>query len=104
MDYNLYAQMGKEPTFYGRRAPAKSFADWQALGEDVHSLFGAVGPNFVDMAKGEFAFNVREIDPGHGTGCGGTGEGTVSPACGLGFEPWDYGAAGARRSLSRLRR
>lgn len=96
MDYNLYAQTGKAPTFYGRHAPEKSFAEWQALGEDVHSLFGAVGPNFVNMAKGDFTFNVRQIDPGSGAPCGGTGVGTVSPACGLGFEPWDYGAAGAR--------
>ena len=96
MDYNLYAQTGKAPTFYGRRDPEKSFADWQALGEDVHSLFGAVGPNFVNMAKGDFAFNVKQMDPGSAAACGGTGAGTVSPACGLGFEPWDYSAAGAR--------
>jgi hypothetical protein len=96
MDYNLYAQTGKSIAFYSRSGGAMSFADWRALGEDVHSLYGAVGPNFVDMANGDFAFNTTEIDPGTGVACGGAGVGTVSPACGLGFEPWDYGVAGAR--------
>ncbi len=96
MDYNLYAQNGKPATFYTRAGEAKSFADWGGMGEDIHSLYGAVGANFVDMAKGDFAFNATEVDPGEGAACGGAGAGTVSPACRLGFEPWDYAAAGAR--------
>lgn len=96
MDYNLYSQTGHALEFYTRIGVPKTFADWRALGQDVHSLAGVTGPNFVDMAKGDFRFNATQKDPGVGVPCGGAGAGTVSPACGLGFEPWDYDAAGAR--------
>ena len=69
-DGNLYWNFaGKPNTFAG-----KSFAEWQAMGQDVHSRIG--DPQFVDPAQGDFSLRAG------------------SPASALGFKPFDPGAAG----------
>lgn len=71
-DRNLYWNAsGKPVTIQGR-----SFAEWQAAGQDVHGL--VADPLFVDPEHGDF--NLR---PG-------------SPAAKIGYEPWDFAAVGPR--------
>ena len=50
-------------------------------------------PNFASLETGNFAFNASYSGPGKASACGGTGG--VSPACALGFVPWDYNNVGA---------
>jgi hypothetical protein len=67
---NLYwSKGGSDGLFVG-----KSFGDWQATGRDSGSLF--VDPQFFDANKGDF-----RLRPG-------------SPAAQIGFQPFDYTAAG----------
>jgi hypothetical protein len=87
-----------------------TFVQWLAeqgprgILQDSGSLYGAskgpdapgIVPNFVSLDAGNFAFNTSYAGPGTASACGGTGAGTVSPACGLGFVPWDYNNVGAR--------
>jgi hypothetical protein len=71
-DRNLYWNAsGKPVTFQG-----KSFAEWQAAGQDSHGLIA--DPLFVDPEHGDF--NLR---PG-------------SPAAQIGYEPWDFASVGPR--------
>ena len=95
---------------YLRKASgSRTFAQWlaetgpQGVAEDLGSLYGGsaspdapgILPNFVSLDTGNFAFNSTYSGPGVASACGGTGAGTVSPACGLGFVPWDYNNVGA---------
>jgi hypothetical protein len=71
-DRNLYWNaVGKPVTFQGR-----SFADWQAAGQDVHGM--VADPLFVDPEHGDFRLR------------------SGSPAVQIGFEPWDFTAVGPR--------
>ena len=71
-DRNLYWNaVGKPVTFQG-----KSFADWQAAGQDVHGM--VADPLFVDPEHGDFRLR------------------SGSPAVQIGFEPWDFTAVGPR--------
>jgi hypothetical protein len=72
VDHNLYWNVAGKPALFGQ----KSFAEWQALGEDKNSLIA--DPLFVDPEKGDF-----RLRPG-------------SPAAQIGFEPWDLSAVGPR--------
>ncbi len=101
---NLYSMAGN--ALY-KISSGHTFAQWQAaLGsqgvvEDKGSLYGGpnspdapgILPNFVSLATGNFAFNATYAGPGKATAC--TGTGGVSPACGLGFVPWNYNNVGA---------
>ena len=49
-DYNLYGPIAKADL----RTELQSFAQWQAAGEDVHSV--VADPGFVDPANGDFRF------------------------------------------------
>jgi hypothetical protein len=74
-DHNLYWQAQGEPfTFAG-----KTLAEWQASGQDPHSLVG--DPLFVDPANHDF-----RLQPG-------------SPALKLGFRPIDLSGVGPRGSV-----
>jgi hypothetical protein len=86
-----------------------TFAQWHAMkgaqgfSEDAGSLYGAskspdapgITPNFISLDTGDFRFNSTYSGAGVASACGGAGAGTVSPACGLGFVPWDYNNVGA---------
>ncbi|ACK51852.1 hypothetical protein Msil_2936 [Methylocella silvestris BL2] len=96
-DFNLFYQAGETLVDYVRLGkPPTSFVDWRALyGQDVHSIVNE-DPNFMDLANGDFNFRAE----GRGAPCHG-GRGGVSPACALGFEPWDYSDVGAREGDRR---
>jgi hypothetical protein len=68
----------------------------QAIGHDVPG----VAANFVDAFGGNFAFNATQAGPGDASPCRGVGPNGakpgVSPACSLGFTPWDYNDVGAK--------
>jgi parallel beta-helix repeat protein len=71
-DYNLYFQAAGSPvTFSG-----VTFAQWQAQGQDVHSLIA--DPLFTDPANGDFSLAAG------------------SPAYNLGFQPIDVSTVGPR--------
>ncbi len=79
-DRNLYWNTSGAPlTFSG-----KSLEEWQAAGQDVHSL--VADPLFVDPEHGDF-----RLRPG-------------SPAGQIGFEPWDLSGVGPRPSAAVPRR
>ena len=104
---NLYSKAGN--TLY-RASPSFTFVQWlaekgaQGVLQDAGSLYGAskapdgagITPNFVSLDTGNFLFNSTYSGAGTASACGGTGAGTVSPACGLGFVPWDYTNVGAQ--------
>ena len=76
-DRNIYWNVaGKPPTF-----GPKSFATWQATGQDQNSLLA--DPLFVNPEKGDFRLRPN------------------SPAAKIGFEPWDFSAVGPRHSTAR---
>ena len=104
----------REFIFHGGQLSSKAsgavtFAQWladkgaQGVTQDLGSLYGrsvspdapGILPNFVSLDTGNFAFNSTYAGPGVASACAGTGAGTVSPACGLGFVPWDYSNVGA---------
>ena len=103
---NLNSMAGN--TIY-KASSSFTFAQWlamkggQGLLQDAGSLYGAtkapdgagITPNFVSLDTGNFLFNSTYSGAGTASACGGTGAGTVSPACGLGFVPWDYNNVGA---------
>jgi hypothetical protein len=103
---NLYSMAGN--TLY-KVSSGLTFVQWlaekgaQGLLQDAGSLYGAskapdgagITPNFVSLDTGDFRFNATYSGAGTASACGGTGAGTVSPACGLGFVPWDYSNVGA---------
>jgi len=62
-DHNLYYRTNGQPIRFGKW----TFAEWQARGQDRHSLIA--NPLFVDPSKGDFS-----LKPG-------------SPALGIGFKP-----------------
>ncbi len=76
-DRNLYWNASGKPVRFG----SKSFAEWQALGQDKNSRVS--DPLFTEPEKGNF-----QLRPG-------------SPAKQIGFEPWDYSAVGPRRVHGR---
>lgn len=77
-DGNLYWNFAGEPvTFAG-----KSFAEWQAMGQDVHSRIA--DPLFVDPQKADF--RLRD----------------GSPALAMGFKPFDPSEAGLQPSFRDL--
>jgi parallel beta-helix repeat protein len=65
LDYNLYWQAGGQPIQFAK----DSMAEWQARGQDVHSL--EADPLFADPARGDFTLN------------------PASPASKIGFQPID---------------
>ncbi|MCL5005965.1 MAG: right-handed parallel beta-helix repeat-containing protein [Acidobacteria bacterium] len=69
-DHNLYFRTDGRPIRFGKW----SFAEWQARGQDRHSLIA--DPLFVDPSQGDFA-----LKPG-------------SPAYGIGFKPIDLSKIG----------
>jgi hypothetical protein len=71
-DRNLYWSASGKPVLFAD----KSFAEWQATGQDKDSLIA--DPLFVDPTHGNFA-----LRPG-------------SPAAQIGFEPWDASTVGPR--------
>jgi hypothetical protein len=73
-DRNLYWNASGAPVLFGE----KTLAQWQALGQDQHSL--VADPLFVEPAQGDF-----RLRPG-------------SPAESIGFEPWDLSKVGPRRN------
>lgn len=75
-DRNLYWNAAGASVRFGN----KSFAEWQAMGQDRNSL--VADPLFVDPEKGDF--NLREN----------------SPATKIGFEPWDFSKVGPRPGSS----
>ena len=72
LDRNLYWNAGGEPVTF----PGKSLDEWQASGQDVHSIIA--DPKFVDPGKGNFTL------------------GPDSPAMALGFQPIDMSNVGPR--------
>jgi len=103
---NLYS---KDGSYLSKATGGYTFAKWLALTGgagsllDAGSLYGAskapdapgITPNFVSLDAGDFRFNSTYSGAGTASACGGTGAGTVSPACGIGFVPWDYSNVGA---------
>ena len=108
---NLYSMAGNYLTYWGQYT---TFPTWKATtvansttGE-TGSLYGSsagadspgIVPNFVNLATGDLRFNGSQVGPGTATACSGVGPNGVapgvSPACGLGFVPWDYNDVGAR--------
>jgi hypothetical protein len=103
---NLYSMTGN---YLHTASGSFTFVQWlaetgaQGVLQDSGSLYGAsaapdapgITPNFVSLDTGNFLFNSTYSGPGTASACGGTGAGTVSPACGLGFVPWDYSNVGA---------
>ena len=77
-DRNLYWNAGDKAVLFGE----KSFAGWQALGQDKNSHIA--DPLFVDPARGDF-----RLRPG-------------SPAAQIGFESWDFSAVGPRRDRGAI--
>ena len=71
-DHNLYWNASGKNALFGR----KSFAEWQAGGQDKNSLIA--DPLFLDPAKGDFRLRPN------------------SPVSRVGFEPWDVSAVGPR--------
>ncbi|MDB6135406.1 MAG: putative pectin lyase [Verrucomicrobiales bacterium] len=71
-DRNIYWNTSGAPVLFG----SKSFAGWQALGQDGHSLIA--DPLFMDPKQGDFKLRPE------------------SPAPQTGFEPWDTSAVGPR--------
>lgn len=69
-DNNLYWNFGGNPVTFHER----SFAEWQATGQDTHSLIA--DPLFVDPAHGDYRLK------------------DGSPASRIGFKPFDYSKAG----------
>jgi hypothetical protein len=76
---NLYYNIEGKP--FGWKG--KTFAQWQALGQDAGSLLA--DPQFVDPEKGDF-----RLKP-------------TSPAFALGFKPFDYSRAGLEAAYQDLR-
>ena len=76
-DRNLYWNASGQPVLFAD----KSFAQWQAAGQDKDSLIA--DPLFADPAHGDFT-----VRPG-------------SPAAQIGFEPWDTSAVGPRSLTAR---
>jgi len=74
-DRNLYWNASGKPVLFAN----KSFAEWQAAGQDKESLIA--DPLFVDPAHDDFT-----LRPG-------------SPAAQIGFEPWDMSVVGPRPLL-----
>jgi hypothetical protein len=71
-DYNLYFQAAGSPVMF----LGWTFAQWQAQGQDVHSLIA--DPLFTDPANGDFSLAAG------------------SPAYNLGFQPIDVSTVGPR--------
>ena len=76
-DRNLYWNASGKPVLFG----AKSFAEWQATGQDKGSR--VADPLFVAPDKGDF-----RLRPG-------------SPAAEVGFEPWDLSTVGPRPAAAK---
>jgi hypothetical protein len=73
MDYNLYWRTGGQPFDFS----GASFDDWKKRGHDLHSLIA--DPQFVDPAKGDFAFKPS------------------APIGSIGFQPIDTSRIGRMR-------
>jgi hypothetical protein len=104
---NLYSMEGNFLSYYDS---VTKFPAWLAMTgatgalQDIASLYGAalspdapgISANFVSLDTGDFRFQSTYTGAGKAAACGGTGAGTVSPACGLGFVPWDFSNVGAK--------
>jgi hypothetical protein len=95
---NLYSMAGADLTYY---SGSVTFPQMQATQgatgslEELNSLYAnGILPNFVSLETGNFTFNPSYSGPGTAGSCTGTGTGTVSPACRIGFVPWDYSNVG----------
>jgi hypothetical protein len=71
-DRNIYWNLSGGPVLFG----PKSFAQWQAQGQDQHGL--VADPLFVEAGRGDFRLRQN------------------SPAAQIGFEPWDMSVVGPR--------
>jgi hypothetical protein len=78
-DRNLYWNLAGAPVLFG----SKSFSEWQAQGQDQHSL--VADPCFEDATQGDF-----RLQPG-------------SPVEKIGLKPWDMKTVGPRPSSVRPR-
>jgi hypothetical protein len=78
-DRNIYWNASGMPALIG----AWTFAEWQALGQDQHSLIA--DPSFVDPETGDFRLRPN------------------TPAKQVGFEEWDFSAVGPRPASSARR-
>ena len=76
-DRNLYWNASGKTVLFAN----KSFAEWQAVGQDRHSLIA--DPLFVNPEQGDFRLRPK------------------SPAVKIGFEVWDFTEAGPRRPAAR---
>ena len=109
---NLYSMSGNNLTYFTN---VTSMATWKATTvansalAEAGTLYGSsagadapgIVPNFIDpFGVGNFQFGATQSGPGTATACSGKGPNGsapgVSPACGLGFVPWDYNDVGAR--------
>ena len=81
-DHNLYWHLGGGPLSFMLSGGGNSYADWQKLGQDAHSV--VADPRFVDPADNDYT-----LRPG-------------SPALKLGFQPIDTSRVGLiRESLAQ---
>lgn len=78
-DRNLYWNVSGAPVLFG----ARTFADWQAQGQDQHSL--VADPLFVNAAQGDFGLKPD------------------SPTERIGFVPWDTTTIGPRSVSAKPR-
>jgi len=99
IDFSIYYQAGQTITYYSNDNGAYSIPAWYMEREDpnTYTLGGwNADPNFVDMTGAQgLASWAFKTSGGCGTECTGAGAGTYSPACKLGFVPFDFSTVGA---------
>jgi len=99
IDYSIYYQAGQTIVDYSDSNGSYTIAGWNALGQDMNTTkLGGwnADPNFVDMTGAQgLAGWAFKTSGGGGAACSGAGAGTYSPACNLGFVPFDFSGVGA---------